>query len=281
MHITNHLLDGVTVKRSPNVSGMMAPTGVIMHYTAGYDAKSAVSTLTNPAAKVSAHLVIDRDGTITQLVPFNRIAWHAGPSVLDGKQGCNNFCIGFEFVNPGYFRIGANGEVIDAYKHTLTDAQKAKFDLSIRAPNDRIGGGTFIWPKYTDVQIAAGMAAFKAIAATYPIARLAGHEQIDTRKWKTDPGPAFPMGDFKAALHGNPAGVADRSDGLTAMTSRFLVNTPKLNVRAAATATSPVLAVLTGGSEVVVVQDLGAWSLVEYAPGKRGYLSDQYLKKAA
>lgn len=276
MKVINHLLEGVRTVRSPNVSGMMIPTGAIMHYTAGFTADSAIKTLTNAAAKVSAHLVIDTDGTITQLVPFNRIAWHAGPSVLEGKPNCNGFTIGFEFVNPGYFRIGKDGTVMDwEGKRPVPKDVLAKYDLSLRAPNARIGGGTFIWPSYSKPQIAAGKEAFTAICDAYAIRSVAGHEEIDTRKWKTDPGPAFPMGEFKAILHG----TADRSDGFKPATSRFLVDTAKLNVRAAPNASGAILTTLTGGSEVVVLEDLGAWSLVEYAPGKKGYLADQYLKK--
>lgn len=277
MKVVNHLLEGVVVKRSPNISGFMTPTGAIMHYTAGYTAESAVATLTNPAAKVSAHLVIDWDGTITQLVPFNRIAWHAGPSVLDGRSGCNNFCIGFEFVNPGYFRIGPNNTILDSSGKSPVPADKLqRYDLSVRAPNSRIGGGTFIWPGYTKAQIDAGLAAFNAIREAYDIQHLAGHEEIDTRKWKTDPGPAFPMGVFKNALHG---ASNDRSDGLQSATSHYLVNVFKLNVRGAPNPSGAIITQLTGGSEVVVIQDLGQWSLIEYAPGKRGYIADQYLKK--
>lgn len=276
MKVVNHLLEGIKFVRSPNVSGMMVPEGAVMHYTAGFTAESAIKTLTNPAAKVSAHLVIDWDGTITQLVPFNRVAWHAGPSKLAGRNGCNNFTIGFEFVNPGYFRIAPNGDILDwEGKHKVPAEQLRRYDLSMRAPNSRIGGGTFIWPGYTKAQIAAGLEAFEAICDAYNIKHIAGHEEIDTRKWKTDPGPAFPMGVFKNALHG----TSDRSDGLKPMTGRFLVNTPKLNVRAAPNPSGAVITQLSGGSEVVVLQDVGEWSLVEYAPGKTGYLADQYLKK--
>ena len=276
MKVVNHLLEGVRFERSPNVSGMMTPTGAIMHYTAGFTADSAIKTLTNPAAKVSAHLVIDTDGTITQLVPFNRIAWHAGPSSLGGKSGCNNFTIGFEFVNPGYFRIAKDGTVMDwEGKRPIAKDVLAKYDLSVKAPNARIGGGTFIWPGYTKAQIAAGKAALAALRDAYPITAIAGHEEIDTRKWKTDPGPAFPMGEFKALLYAG----SDRSDGLKPAASRFLVSASKLNVRAAPNASGAILTTLVGGSEVVVLEDLGAWSLVEYAPGKKGYLADQYLKK--
>jgi AmpD protein len=46
--------------------------------------------------KVSAHLLIDRDGVVTQFVPFDRRAWHAGVSEFDGRSACNDFSIGIE-----------------------------------------------------------------------------------------------------------------------------------------------------------------------------------------
>lgn len=46
--------------------------------------------------RVSAHLVIDRTGTVTQFVPFNERAWHAGESEWQGRQNCNDFSIGIE-----------------------------------------------------------------------------------------------------------------------------------------------------------------------------------------
>lgn len=276
MKVKNHFLEGVAVRRSPNVSGLMTPTGAIMHFTASSTAKGAIDTLCSPTSKVSAHLVFDTDGTITQLVPFNRVAWHAGPSKLAGRSGCNNFTIGFEFVNPGFFRVAKDGTIMDWQdKNPVPKATLDRFDLSLRAPNRKIGGGTFIWPGYSKAQIAAGLAALRAIKEAYGITLIAGHEDIDTRGWKTDPGPAFPMGDFKAVLYSE----GDRSDGLKVATSRFLVNTPRLNVRSSPNAASAVLTTLSGGSEVVVLEDLGAWSHVEYAPGKKGYLADQFLKK--
>jgi N-acetylmuramoyl-L-alanine amidase len=280
MRIVNHRLEGVKFLPSPNVSGMMDPSGAIMHYTAGYTASSAIQTLVSPAAKVSAHLVIDRDGTITQLVPFNRVAWHAGPSAFNGRSGCNGFTIGFEFVNPGYFRIAVDGTIMDwEGKRVVPKAILDQYDLTVRAPDKRIGGGVFIWPGYTKAQIDAGLAALAAIHAQYGLDFVTGHEDIDTRKWKTDPGDAFPMGRFKEALHGKAEAVMGRADGMTQATTRFLVNTPKLNVRNAPNSAAPVITTLSGGSEAIVIRDLGAWAEVEYAPGHRGYLSDQYLKK--
>ena len=46
--------------------------------------------------KVSAHLLIRRNGEIVQFVPFNRRAWHAGESSYKGRSNCNDFSIGIE-----------------------------------------------------------------------------------------------------------------------------------------------------------------------------------------
>ena len=46
--------------------------------------------------KVSSHLLIKRDGSITQFVPFNKKAWHAGISIFRGREDCNEFSIGIE-----------------------------------------------------------------------------------------------------------------------------------------------------------------------------------------
>lgn len=48
------------------------------------------------ALKVSAHLLIDREGGITQYVAFDRRAWHAGASRYHGRERCNDFSIGIE-----------------------------------------------------------------------------------------------------------------------------------------------------------------------------------------
>ena len=46
--------------------------------------------------KVSAHILIKRNGEVIQFVPFNKRAWHAGVSSYKGKNDCNNFSIGIE-----------------------------------------------------------------------------------------------------------------------------------------------------------------------------------------
>lgn len=48
------------------------------------------------ALRVSSHLCIFRDGSVTQYVPFDRRAWHAGASSWQGRERCNDFSIGIE-----------------------------------------------------------------------------------------------------------------------------------------------------------------------------------------
>jgi AmpD protein len=46
--------------------------------------------------RVSSHVLISRDGTLTQYVPFGERAWHAGPSYWRGRTACNDFSVGIE-----------------------------------------------------------------------------------------------------------------------------------------------------------------------------------------
>lgn len=46
--------------------------------------------------KVSAHLLIRRDGELVQYVPLHSRAWHAGESCFEGRERCNDYSIGIE-----------------------------------------------------------------------------------------------------------------------------------------------------------------------------------------
>jgi AmpD protein len=51
---------------------------------------------TIPPGRVSAHVLVRRDGTPVQFVPFGARAWHAGFSEYLGRPGCNDYSIGIE-----------------------------------------------------------------------------------------------------------------------------------------------------------------------------------------
>jgi N-acetylmuramoyl-L-alanine amidase len=109
----------------------IAPRAIVLHYTAGGSAKATRAYFDRPrieasrrtlaragAVNVSAHFVVDRDGTIYRLQPETRFARHC--------VGLNHLAIGIENVG-------------DEDRYPLTDAQVASNaalvrDLAARFP---------------------------------------------------------------------------------------------------------------------------------------------------
>ncbi len=71
--------------------------GVILHHTAEPTIERSLAVLTSKTKKVGTHVVIDNDGTRYIMAEPTVVTYHAGLSVLNGKEGCNNFTIGIEF----------------------------------------------------------------------------------------------------------------------------------------------------------------------------------------
>ncbi len=112
----SHLISGVHYVPSPNVDDRpndCFPSLIIIHNISlppnefgGPYIKQLFTNRLDPSAhpyfvdivqqKVSAHVLIQRDGSVTQFVPFNRRAWHAGKSKYNGREKCNDFSIGIE-----------------------------------------------------------------------------------------------------------------------------------------------------------------------------------------
>jgi N-acetylmuramoyl-L-alanine amidase len=81
--------------------GTQRPDLIVIHYTGMADFASARARLCDPSAEVSAHWLIDADGTTEALVPENRRAWHAGAGSWQGRGDVNSHSIGIELANPG------------------------------------------------------------------------------------------------------------------------------------------------------------------------------------
>lgn len=71
--------------------------GVILHHTAEPNVQCSLDALTSPKRSASSHIVIDTDGTRYLLVAPERVAWHAGYSLLHGREKCNDWTLGIEF----------------------------------------------------------------------------------------------------------------------------------------------------------------------------------------
>lgn len=80
----------------------VVPDTLVLHYTGMRSAEAALARLCDPAAKVSAHYLVDEDGTVMALVPEAERAWHAGRSWWRGRSGLNDVSVGVEIVNPGH-----------------------------------------------------------------------------------------------------------------------------------------------------------------------------------
>jgi len=108
----------VEYRPSPNHGGVITPRLIVIHYTGTNGLASPLGWLCNPGSQVSAHLLIDTNGDIYQLLPFNLAGWHAGASCYEGRTGVNGFSVGIENVGVGgvwpAVQIEANRAVIAA-----------------------------------------------------------------------------------------------------------------------------------------------------------------------
>ncbi|MEI8320896.1 MAG: N-acetylmuramoyl-L-alanine amidase [Alphaproteobacteria bacterium] len=87
---------------SPNHSKRPeSPDMIIIHYTDMRDAPSALERLCDPVAKVSAHYLIEKNGTVYKLVEETEKAHHAGISFWKNRTSLNDYSIGIELDNPG------------------------------------------------------------------------------------------------------------------------------------------------------------------------------------
>jgi AmpD protein len=116
VHVATGLLEGVRQVLSPHQDARpegMAPDLLVIHNISLPPAEFGgpwIEKLFNGhlppdvhpyfatvhAARVSAHVLVRRDGEVVQFVPFHRRAWHAGASQYEGRSACNDFSIGIE-----------------------------------------------------------------------------------------------------------------------------------------------------------------------------------------
>ena len=192
MQIAGHKLVGVPFRAANASGGTMSPTLIVAHDTAGRLEKgSSVEWFASKDCNTSAHVVVERDGSIVQMVPFNKKAFHAGRSSWKGREFCNAFSIGIEIVNPG--ALDKSGTAW--FKQTFADCV---------AVNTKEHGSGHKWMAYTPEQIEAVKAICKAISEKYDIEDLTTHWAISPGR-KVDPSPLFPLEEIRAEVfHKSP-----------------------------------------------------------------------------
>jgi N-acetylmuramoyl-L-alanine amidase len=251
-----------------------------MHYTASGNAAGAISWFADPQSKVSAHIVIAKDGTITQCVPFNRKANHAGESTWKGVVGLNSHSIGIELDGYGFLGNAGPGK----WKFSSRSIP----DSDVVVATHKFGTPSGGWPKYPQAQLDAARELAKLLVAEYQLEDVIGHDDISPGR-KQDPGPTFPMDSFRASAKGQaapaataaqqPAAGAAPQTGLKPI-ARFRVKTT-LNVRSGPGGTNPTVAgsPLQAGAVVRGTEDQAGWKRIT-AEGSSvaGWVSAQFLE---
>lgn len=254
MRVRNHrLVQGtgyaVAYVASPHMGGGFTPRFLVLHYTAGSSAAGTISWFKNPASKVSAHLVIARDGTVTQMVPFDREAWHAGRSSWGTLSGLNHYSIGIELDNAGVLIRSGGKWVSPLSRRSYPDREVTL------APhkNDPPGTPPSGWHAYTPSQIEATLECGLALIDHYGLSDVLGHDDIAPGR-KRDPGPDFPLESVRARLLGRGD---DRPERYRTTAALFVRSGP-----------GPGFAALPGtpvppGTEVEVIGKQGLWWQVD------------------
>lgn len=189
MRIENGRVSGVRFVAANSSGGEMSPRYIICHDTAGrLNQFSSVDWFKSKECKTSAHFVVERDGTVTQMVPLNRKAFHAGVSKWKGQSGLNSCSIGIEIVNPG--KMDENGK---AWFGQCCKPDEIEFKST-----PEHGDGW--WLPYTESQVAAVKLLCTLIVEEYPDCNeILTHWQISPGR-KIDTNPLFPLREVRKAV---------------------------------------------------------------------------------
>lgn len=205
--IQNHILIDTPFFPTSNKGGEIKPRYLLSHYTASGNMEGTVSYFQSKASKVSAHIVIGRDGRMVQMVAFNRRAWHAGDSQWDGFVGLNDFSIGIEYVNWGPLRYE------DGRLYGRTGKQIAREDAVYLLGPDNEGRW---WQKFTIEQLEVGLNVSRELFRHYGLVDSLGHFQVSPGR-KIDPGPAFPLADLRSFCMSDHAEFRDDTGEVIAL----------------------------------------------------------------
>lgn len=277
MKIKEHRLiaDNIQWQESANCGAQFArgkPDSIVIHYTAGSSSASSARSLCRANGNASAHLVIGRDDEDRhyQLVPFNRIAWHAGNSNWAGRSGYNRYSIGIEIDNAGPLEANDNGKFFSWFNKSYPPEEVFK-------GTHRNEATPRYWHRYSERQLETVFDICELLCQQYPIKEILGHEEISPGR-KTDPGPAFPLERLRNRLLG-----PGRSEEEAAETSDLdgniaIVTANKLNIRKGPGSSSALAAApLKNGTEIEILEEKAGWTRVRHCT--EGWVSSRYLSR--
>ena len=263
-----HLLEGnIAHFQSPNRGDRFAagqPDSIVIHFTAGASAESAIQTLCDPARQVSAHLVVARDGAISQLLPFDIVGWHAGRSSWQDRTSLNQYSIGIEVDNAG--RLAET----DGNRYLTWFGREYGAEEVVRAVH-RNEAEPSCWQRFQPAQITVVEELCRLLIDEYGITSILGHEEIAPGR-KDDPGPAFPLDEMRQRLLGAPAGTDPEAE-------TGVVTAKRLNIRQGPATSEPAVAGhLKNGTPVRIVGRQAGWLNVKVE--LEGWVSERYVDES-
>ena len=245
LFVENQSVEAMT---SPNRGGKFPapPAIVVMHFTAGGSGRSSANWFRHPDnSSSSAHIVIERDGSIIQCVNFNDVAWHAGKSTWKGLTGLNRYSIGIELANWGMLR-GSGSEWVNGAGQKVTDPY-----IGVHRNGNPDGSHRPVgWEAFPKAQFDSARAVVTALSSAYPIKEIVGHDDIAPTR-KSDPGPAFDMNRFRSLVYG------DRKD--KGGNVKQVGSTSGLNLRSGPGLNFSVLRLLDDKTKVEPISIDGNW----------------------
>jgi N-acetylmuramoyl-L-alanine amidase len=174
------------------VGNAIDPEIIVIHYTVSQTKPGVVQTF-KARDYLSVHLCIGIDGSVTQMVPFDRLAYHAGESKWNGRPSCNQFSIGIELVNPGpVMKKNSLPSYVDTTgRPWIGGVREARH----QNPNCHYD----LWAEYSAAQVDACVRVCRALVAAYGIKDIVGHDDVSPGR-KTDPGPAWDWQSFRGRV---------------------------------------------------------------------------------
>lgn len=279
MRIENHKLTGIRYQAAQWIWGEITPEIVVLHDTASNTAPgSAAAFLAENNAKVSVHFVVEIDGTVTQQVPTNRRAGHAGKSTFNGRSNCNEFSIGIEIVNPGQMT-----RIDDKRARTWYGDELAINLFGIQEVETK-QHGRGLWMPYGAPQIEAVLQLLTALFRDIPsLTDITTHWYVSPGR-KIDTNPLFPLEHLRARVLGrdDPADVAAEAGSEPATShSLVLTDTPgdTLSLRRWPSFNPNVLVMIPDATVLPVLRrgtfDGRDWLLVQYG-GHEGWIVETF-----
>ena len=160
MNISDHIIDDALYIASPNHDSRPEKTPIsliIIHAISmpvgEYVTENIVKLFTNELnpddhpdfkavsdLKVSSHLLITRSGDVLQFVPFHKRAWHAGISVFEEQENCNDFSIGIELE-------GCDDDIFEEIQYEVLNSILNLLKKEYSIPNKNIVGHQHVAPE--------------------------------------------------------------------------------------------------------------------------------------